>query len=168
MKATLIVTNPAEGLYWKEAELTAGERDFVHQVNIYPQRKRQTFQGIGGAFTEAAARCWRQLPAERTQALLNCYFGPDGLGYTLRRVPMGSSDFSVGHYSCVDSPRGGTLCRRVSASGTQRRRVRRRRHPCLGSQQGGADPPRGRYSVRSRSGRGCPGLCPSLVHRRPL
>lgn len=103
MKATLIVTNPAKGLYWKEAELTNGARDFVHQVIIYPQCKRQTFQGFGGAFTEAAARCWRQLPAERAQALLDCYFGPDGLGYTLGRVPMGSSDFSVQHYSCVDS-----------------------------------------------------------------
>ncbi|MBD5384443.1 MAG: glucosylceramidase, partial [Ruminococcaceae bacterium] len=31
------------------------------------------------------------------------YFGANGLGYTLGRVPIGSSDFSVEHYSCVDS-----------------------------------------------------------------
>ena len=103
MKATLIVTNLAEGLYWRETELTGGERDFCHQVNVYPGLRRQTFRGFGGAFTEAAARCWRGLPTDKAEEFLECYYGKSGLRYVLGRVPMGSSDFSVGNYSCVDS-----------------------------------------------------------------
>lgn len=103
MKAKLIVTDLKSGLFWHEEEREFGASDCGHQINIFPTLRQQKFYGFGGAFTEAAARCWRQLPEKRAQALINSYFGSNGLGYTLGRVPMGSSDFSAGHYSCVDS-----------------------------------------------------------------
>ena len=103
MKAKLIITDLKSGLYWHEKEAEFGSLDCVHQVNIFPNIRRQKFYGFGGAFTEAAARGWRQLPENRAKAFLDSYFGAHGLGYTLGRVPIGSSDFSAGHYSCADS-----------------------------------------------------------------
>ena len=103
MKAKLITTDLNSNIYWHEEEREFGSLDCCHQINIFPTFQKQIFHGFGGAFTEAAARCWSRLPENRAKALMDSYFGLEGLCYTMGRVPMGSSDFSVGHYSCVDS-----------------------------------------------------------------
>ena len=100
MKATLTTTNLQTGQRWRQTPIKSGELDVIHQVSVYPEQRFQRFRGFGGAFTEAAAVCWKGLPPERRQAFLDAYFGPDGLGYTLGRVHMGSCDFSLGNYAC--------------------------------------------------------------------
>lgn len=104
MKAVLTTTNLQEGLHWQQTPLESGEIDVIHQVGIYPELRGQRFQGFGGAFTEAAAVNWKGLPPERRQALLDCYFSADGLGYTLGRVHIGSCDFALGNYACQSGP----------------------------------------------------------------
>ena len=59
----------------------------------------QTIFGFGGAFTEAAAVNFAQLPAALQFQLIDAYFGPNGLGYSVGRVPMNSCDFSVASYN---------------------------------------------------------------------
>ncbi len=63
----------------------------------------QTLLGFGGAFTEAAALTWQQLaPAAADEFLRACFDPVHGHGYTLGRVPMGSSDFGLGNYAHAD------------------------------------------------------------------
>ena len=65
----------------------------------------QTHLGFGGAFTEAAAITWQQLPAAARDQLLRDYFDPGtGHGYTLGRVHINSCDFSLGHYAHAERP----------------------------------------------------------------
>ena len=72
-------------------------------VFVDPARRMQTLLGFGGAFTEAAALTWQQLPPALGEELLRAYFDPvHGHGYTLCRVPMGSSDFGLGNYAHVE------------------------------------------------------------------
>ncbi len=104
MKATLITTDLSTGSYWQSREMEFGKLDYGRLINIFPTVRRQKWNGFGGAFTEAAARCWKQLPENRAEEFINKYFSSEGLGYTIGRVPMGSSDFSIKHYSCIDSP----------------------------------------------------------------
>lgn len=104
MKAVLTTTDLQAGLRWHETELESGPVDCVRQVSVYPELRFQPFQGFGGAFTEAAAVCWKNLPPERRQAFLDAYFGRSGLGYTLGRVHMGSCDFALGNYACQSGP----------------------------------------------------------------
>lgn len=104
MKAILTITNLENNIKWQQTELEPGEPDPVHQVSVYPFMRRQTIQGFGGAFTEAAAWCWRKLPAEKGQQVLKAYFGDEGLRYTMGRVHMNSCDFSLGNYACVEDP----------------------------------------------------------------
>ena len=100
MNTILTTTNFQNGQRWQQTPVKSGELDVIHQVSVYPELRFQRFQGFGGAFTEAAAVCWKGLSPERRQAFLDAYFGPDGLGYTLGRVHMGSCDFSLGNYAC--------------------------------------------------------------------
>ena len=104
MKATLITTDLSANRLWQQEELESGEVDVIHQAAVYPALRYQTFEGFGGAFTEAAASCWQQLPQERKQAFLDRYFGADGLQYALGRVHIGSCDFSLGNYACQSGP----------------------------------------------------------------
>ena len=104
MKAIITTTDLKSGRLWHQEELASGAVDCVHQVTVCPYARYQTFEGFGGAFTEASAHAWQQLPPERQQAFLDLYFGEDGLRYTQGRVHMGSCDFSLGNYACQTGP----------------------------------------------------------------
>lgn len=80
---------------WAENDLVCIEDDFTYQ----------TIRGFGGALTESAAVTWQKLPAAlRRRAVELCYDPRRGLGYTLARVHMNSCDFSLGNWSCDDTP----------------------------------------------------------------
>ena len=100
MKAVLTTTDFQAGQRWRQTDLACAAADATHQVIVCPELCFQQFQGFGGAFTEAAAVCWKGLPPKRQQAFLDAYFGTGGLGYTLGRVHMGSCDFALDNYAC--------------------------------------------------------------------
>lgn len=104
MNATLTTTDLANGLHWHSEELAPAKADGMHQVNVFPALRGQTFAGFGGAFTEAAAHSWQQLTPANRQRFLDACFGPDGLGYTLGRAHIGSCDFALGNYACLSAP----------------------------------------------------------------
>ena len=67
-------------------------------ITVYPDRERQVFHGVGGSLTQASAAALGKLSPEKRAEVLAAYFGPDGAGYALSRVHVGSSDFSEDSY----------------------------------------------------------------------
>lgn len=66
-------------------------------------KKFQTFIGIGGAITDAAAETFAKLPLPRQEELLKAYFSrSEGIGYNLVRTNINSCDFSSGSYTYVE------------------------------------------------------------------
>jgi glucosylceramidase len=71
-------------------------------VFVNPNRSFQTFLGIGGAFTDAAAETFAKLSPAKQDEFVQAYFSKDkGIGYTLGRTTIHSSDFSSGSYTYV-------------------------------------------------------------------
>jgi len=71
-------------------------------VFVDPTKTFQTFIGIGGALTDAAAETFAKLPAGKQEELLIAYFDADkGIGYKLARTNMNSCDFSSESYTYV-------------------------------------------------------------------
>jgi glucosylceramidase len=71
-------------------------------VFVDPSRKFQTFLGIGGALTDAAAETFAKLPEAKQQEILTAYFDVEkGIGYTLARTTIHSCDFSSASYTYV-------------------------------------------------------------------
>lgn len=71
-------------------------------VFVDPNHTFQTMLGIGGALTDASAETFAKLPKAQQQELLKAYYSPkDGIGYTLARTSIHSSDFSSGSYTYV-------------------------------------------------------------------
>jgi glucosylceramidase len=71
-------------------------------VFVAPQKTFQTFMGIGGAITDASAEVFAKLPKEKQQELLQAYYDKDkGIGYTLARTSIHSTDFSSASYTYI-------------------------------------------------------------------
>ncbi|XP_063434087.1 lysosomal acid glucosylceramidase-like [Mytilus trossulus] len=64
----------------------------------------QTMIGFGGAFTDAAGINIASLSSEAQENLLKSYYSPEGIEYTVGRIPMASCDFSTHPYSYDDHP----------------------------------------------------------------
>jgi glucosylceramidase len=72
-------------------------------VFVNPNKTFQSFLGIGGAITDASAEVFAKLSNEKQQEFLNAYYSTEkGIGYTLARTTIHSSDFSSGSYTYID------------------------------------------------------------------
>src|SRR5512143_4261348 len=72
-------------------------------ILIDPDRAFQTIEGFGGAFTDAAADVFAQLPAASQEKFLKAYFDPiEGNAYTLCRTTIHSCDYSDEMYTYDD------------------------------------------------------------------
>lgn len=71
-------------------------------VFVNPNKSFQTLLGIGGAITDASAEVFAQLPKEKQHELLTAYYNiDDGIGYSLCRTPIHSSDFSSESFTYI-------------------------------------------------------------------
>jgi glucosylceramidase len=71
-------------------------------VTVDPTVRYQTMIGFGGAFTDATGINVVQLSPESQESFLRSYFAPEGIRYSLCRVPIAGSDFSTHPYSYDD------------------------------------------------------------------
>ncbi|MBI1780972.1 MAG: glycoside hydrolase family 30 protein [Sphingobacteriales bacterium] len=72
-------------------------------VFVDPSKTFQTFIGIGGALTDAAAETFAKLPKNKQEEFLQAYYSKDkGIGYTMARTNIHSCDFSSGTYTYID------------------------------------------------------------------
>ena len=101
------------------AWITAGDRRFAPlavdswipsanpvpgAVTIDPSRRFQSILGFGGAFTDASCYLFSRMPQAARHQLLEELCGSSGLGLSVGRTCIGSSDYSRTAYSFDDSP----------------------------------------------------------------
>lgn len=70
-------------------------------IFVNPAESFQTLVGIGGAITDASAEVFAQLSPDKQEEFMNAYYGPYGIGYSLLRTTIHSSDFASGSYTYV-------------------------------------------------------------------
>lgn len=78
--------------------------DAAWSVIVQRAARRQRILGFGGAFTDAAVVNFAALDATTQRRLLDAYWGRDGIGYTLGRIPINSCDFTTSTYSFDEVP----------------------------------------------------------------
>lgn len=72
-------------------------------IFVNPAKKFQTIVGIGGAITDASAEVFAKLPKVKQQEFISAYYDQSrGIGYSLARTTIHSSDFSSGSYTYID------------------------------------------------------------------
>ena len=84
---------------------SASEQPVESEISVFvaPNKKFQTFMGIGGAITDASAEVFAKLTPAKQAELLSAYYNKDnGIGYSLLRTSIHSSDFSSGSYTYIE------------------------------------------------------------------
>lgn len=107
MRLTLNITSGSSG--WRESfpqTLTFCPDPGTENeaVNLYPDMTDETFEGFGGAVTESAAYVYSLMDEEQKRKLLEAYFTPERMNYTLVRVHLDSCDFCVEPYEAMSDP----------------------------------------------------------------
>ncbi len=95
-------TRNTEDRLTKKPNLLFDQKDtpYNYSIKINTHKEYQKIIGWGGAFTEASGFIYSLLLPELQQELIDAYFSPYGLDYSIGRVHMGSADFSLNKYNC--------------------------------------------------------------------
>lgn len=111
MKITLVESVGKEKLekHQKTVEFVEDTGVENQVVNVYPQVKYQTFEGFGGAITDASGYVYSQMNPEQQKEMLTMYFHPDHMNYGKVRIHMDSCDFSTHLYSAIKDPKDTNL-----------------------------------------------------------
>lgn len=93
------------GTFCKSGSFTPDCEEQENQlIKIYPQFTDQVWENFGGAVTDSAGYVFSLMSKKMQEAFIEAYFGANGLGYKLIRVPIDSCDFSLEQYEA--SPDG--------------------------------------------------------------
>lgn len=79
------------------SEVRGGKHILLDRSQVF-----QVIIGFGGALTDSVALTLAKLDKEMQNLLLSNYYSENGIEYSTARVPMASSDFSLGVYSYCD------------------------------------------------------------------
>lgn len=105
MKLNLIITkeNSGEELQHRYRDIgfeeDPGEENSV--VNLYPDIPFEEFEGFGGALTDSAAYIYSLMYPAQKQKMLETYFSPEQMNYSVVRIHMDSCDFSTEMYEAM-------------------------------------------------------------------
>ena len=95
---------PVSGLAFGADRPSAPNRVVVDETD-----RRQVFRGAGAALTESSAVVLSTLPAAARDTLVRRLFDPaEGIGLSMVRLPLGTTDFSLGSWTYDDLPAGAT------------------------------------------------------------
>lgn len=73
-------------------------------INLYPELTYETFEGFGGAVTEASGYVYALMNEKQRKEVIETYFSKDKMNYRLVRIHMDSCDFCLDTYEAVSDP----------------------------------------------------------------
>lgn len=73
-------------------------------VNLYPELTYETFEGFGGAVTEASGYVYSLMTEKQKKQVIETYFAPENMNYKLVRTHLDSCDFCLGMYEAMSDP----------------------------------------------------------------
>jgi glucosylceramidase len=86
-------------------QLSAAQQPIETEISVIvnTNKRFQRFLGIGGAITDSSAEVFAKLSADKQAEFLKAYYDKDqGIGYSLARTTIHSSDFSSSSYTYVN------------------------------------------------------------------
>ena len=103
------LSTTAQDAAWSKSRSQATFRPDVNEeenqvVNLYPQVTYQTFEGFGGAITDAAGYVYSLMDKAQKHKVIQTYFSPKQMRYGLVRIHMDSCDFSTEMYEAMSDP----------------------------------------------------------------
>ncbi len=101
----LYVTTGHKSMLFKQLPLDYCENDPMspYEIRIDPDTRYQEIVGFGPAITGSTGYNLQKMTAEdREKILRECFDTEEGLGFSLVRISIGGSDFTLGEYTWCD------------------------------------------------------------------
>ena len=73
------------------------------KITVLKDVELGTWQGMGGAITEATAYNFAKLSPEKQRQFLDAYYSKDSLDYRWARISIGSNDFCLKSYEYTNN-----------------------------------------------------------------
>ncbi|TCL66258.1 glucosylceramidase [Mariniflexile fucanivorans] len=73
-------------------------------ITVYTDSPLQKVDGIGGAFNELGWEAIKALDTKGSQEVMDALFSKEGCNFSMCRIPLGASDYSLSYYSSNDVP----------------------------------------------------------------
>lgn len=89
----------------KVEHFEAAKQPLETEISVFvnPNVTFQKFWGIGGAITDASSEVFAKLSTKKQDELLKAYYDKNsGIGYSLARTTIHSSDFASGSYTYIE------------------------------------------------------------------
>ena len=94
-----IETDINNNKYWEKSEIDFSQsNNGQFNIEVFPNKEKQAWIGMGGAITEASAYNMDKLSADEKEDFINAYYSREGLNYNLGRVAIASNDFCLKKY----------------------------------------------------------------------
>lgn len=105
-KISCYETNSERTKVFQKSELNFNnpKKESDVKIQLNPSAQLQEMEGFGAAVTGAVAYNLTQIKPELRKELLNEVFSEDGMGYSMIRISIGCSDFSLDEYTWCDKP----------------------------------------------------------------
>ena len=78
---------------------SASELPQAPTIRVSTDKVGQALVGFGGAITDAVAHVFHSMGADMQEEVLEALWGPTGQRYSMGRLPIGPTDFSLTIYS---------------------------------------------------------------------
>lgn len=106
MEAAIFKTDASGNMTAEKYTFQLDAQEVENQVvNLYPDITFQSFEGFGGAITDAAGYVYSLMNEEQRREVIETYFSPEQMQYGLVRIHMDSCDFSTEMYEAMSDPR---------------------------------------------------------------
>lgn len=97
-----LTSNQSPGFNVRNEKFGTSKQAGVLTLTVNTNVKFQKILGFGGAFTGSTGYNIKQLPEAAQRKLLESLFGENGIEFSMSRVPIGSTDFSLSSYTLDD------------------------------------------------------------------
>lgn len=105
MKLNMTITKDSPGAElqhsYRNLEFVPDGGEENEVINLYPDLVFEEFEGFGGAITDSAAYVYSLMSPAQKKEVLETYFSPEQMNYSIVRIHMDSCDFSTGMYEAV-------------------------------------------------------------------
>lgn len=95
-------TSTTQDNNWKAEKPLVVKKNLVganNVVEVFPERNLQQMTGFGGCFNEFGWEALKLLTPDKQDKIFAELFSPSGANFTLNRLPIGASDYSLDFYS---------------------------------------------------------------------
>ena len=98
----MVYTTASQGWVNSKKFIKKNNATATPDITLYTDSPLQKVDGVGGAFNELGWEAIKALDTKGSQEVMDALFSKEGCNFSMCRIPLGASDYSLSYYSSND------------------------------------------------------------------